>query len=124
MQTNQGLTPDQLFFYMHAGYSWDPKVETQDQGRVRCAIRLADAEQAYLQAHKSADASCVWVDDTADPMFDGPFTTCEGCEIRIGNEAIAGLYSILDADADYRREVRAELALECIDRLREVTAGA
>ena len=33
------------FFHKHAGYSWDPKKETHEQGRRRCARELADAEQ-------------------------------------------------------------------------------
>ena len=38
------LTVDQLFFYENAGYSYDPKTETPEQGRIRCARDLADAE--------------------------------------------------------------------------------
>ena len=33
------------FFYEHAGYSWDPTRETQEQGRRRCARELAEAEE-------------------------------------------------------------------------------
>ena len=33
------------FFYANAGYSYDPTVETQEQGRQRCAARLAEVEQ-------------------------------------------------------------------------------
>jgi hypothetical protein len=38
------LTPDQLFFYEHAVYSYDPKTETAEAGRIRCAKDLAEAE--------------------------------------------------------------------------------
>ena len=39
------LTADQLFFYEHAGYSYNPQTETAEQGRIRCAISLALAEE-------------------------------------------------------------------------------
>ncbi len=32
------------FFHEWAGYSWNPKTETQEQGRTRCAAALATAE--------------------------------------------------------------------------------
>lgn len=38
------LTVDQFFFYRNAGYSYDSKTETPEQGRLRCAKELADAE--------------------------------------------------------------------------------
>ena len=31
------------FFYDNAGYSYDPKLESQEQGKIRCAIFLANA---------------------------------------------------------------------------------
>lgn len=38
------------FFTRWAGYSWDLRVETQEQGRVRCAQALARAEAAAREA--------------------------------------------------------------------------
>lgn len=32
------------FFYENAGYSYNPKTETKEAGRERCAIELAEAE--------------------------------------------------------------------------------
>ena len=43
MKTTTKQTPVD-FFYEHAGYSYDPKCETQNQGRRRCARGLAKAE--------------------------------------------------------------------------------
>lgn len=38
------LTELEQFFYDHAGYSYDPKTETKDEGRTRCAKILAVAD--------------------------------------------------------------------------------
>jgi hypothetical protein len=38
------LTADQFFFYQNAGYVYDSKTETPEQGRLRCAKELAAAE--------------------------------------------------------------------------------
>lgn len=38
------MTPYQ-FFYQNAGYSWDPKTESREQGRRRCAKQYAEAEK-------------------------------------------------------------------------------
>jgi len=40
------LDPKTIAFFSENGsYSWDPKTETQDQGRQRCARELAQAER-------------------------------------------------------------------------------
>ena len=125
------LTPDQKFFFDHAGFSWDPKTETKEQGRERCAIALADAELVYLQAHRVADVGCSWEPDEDSAVMwreDGEkFDTCEQAVLWFGpgfndDEVLASLGGITDADADYRRVIRAELALECLDRLQEIAA--
>lgn len=51
------------FFYQHAGYSYDPAVETEEQGHRRCARRLVIAE---AQARELG----WWVSIENDP--DGP----------------------------------------------------
>lgn len=43
-QTSQSLSDDEAFFYAHAGYSYNPKIETGEQGRIRGARELAAAE--------------------------------------------------------------------------------
>lgn len=37
------------FFYNHAGFSYDPKTETPEQGRARCAKLLAKAEEFAIE---------------------------------------------------------------------------
>src|SRR5437868_9324767 len=45
VKARKQLTTDQFFFYQNAGYSYDPKTETADKGRIRCAVELARAEK-------------------------------------------------------------------------------
>jgi len=45
----QNLNADQKFFYAHAGYSYNPQAETEEQGRARCAVQLAQAEEKARQ---------------------------------------------------------------------------
>ena len=44
-KTRKQLTQAQRFFYEHSGYGYNPKTETAEQGRIRCAIELAKAEE-------------------------------------------------------------------------------
>ena len=44
MTPTQTLTADQQFFFDCACHSYDPRTETPEQGRTRCALDLAAAE--------------------------------------------------------------------------------
>lgn len=56
------------FMREHAGFSYDPKTETREDGRNRCAQELAAAETRY---RADADAFMVWrVDDIDSSDFD------------------------------------------------------
>lgn len=96
------------FFYDNAGYSYGPN-ESREQGRRRCAERLAQAERWAFEQ----DAWFQWVDDNCD-CGDGDETptTREGCIMFLDGEQVASLWSIGDASQDYRRVIEAELALE------------
>lgn len=127
------------FFYEYAGFGFDPATETQAQGRLRCAKQLAEAEALYLKAHQCADIGIAWEDDPdgfADYRADkraGRLTKGDAPK-RIerafiwhrheddgrGRDWLASLHGIWDADTNYRRVVRAELALECADELRKL----
>lgn len=123
MQALDGLTPDQRFFFETAGFSYDPKTETPEQGRTRCAIQLADAEATYLQAHKVSTVECEWHDDEE-------CDTCERAAITVHDERsgkripLSALGGIVDADDNCRRVARAELALECRDDLLAIIDGS
>lgn len=115
--------------YTHGGYSYDPAIETKQQGRWRCARQAAEAE-AWAKEY----AVIEWVDDSEsfDPQdCDGgmpdcgwcppdregpcPGHECEGCVLSVrGTSMHTSLRRIVDADADYRRVVEADLAVEAM----------
>jgi hypothetical protein len=117
------LTKDQMFFYEHAGYSYNSaKGETAEQGRVRCAIELAQAEQ-YA-------ANLEWTYE-----WDWDESGCNGCDCKsadcacytgAGHETLvallkdqdgrvlASLSGICGVTDSYRRTVEAELASEAM----------
>jgi hypothetical protein len=50
------------FFYKHAGYGYNPATETPEEGRLRCATELAEAESVA----KARGWQVVWSDDFSD----------------------------------------------------------
>lgn len=106
------------FFYEHAGYSWDPKKETMEDGRRKSAKDLADAEyRAYSEGY-----TFDWeVDPTINSSdFDdvSPPYALWVCTLRDpGGDAVESLSGI-DFGPDglpgctYGREVCAGLAYE------------
>lgn len=109
-----------LFFYKNAGYSHDPKTETAQQGRARCARQLAEAERHAL------DNGCYWLwepsdIDSSDFCDVTPAWQLWDC-VMYGRESDHSLASLCAIDfgragspaaADpYRRVVEAELSLE------------
>lgn len=61
------VSPDEQFFYDHAGYSWNPKTETPEEGRWRCArkLRAAEVEGKRRGWHVvwEPDPDAMWDDD-------------------------------------------------------------
>lgn len=123
------------FFLRHAGYSYNPKTETQMQGRIRCAQSLARAEK-WARADDTLEF--VWLEDTDISEDDFEFEAdkehvrqdgargcilyrkCEehGTECKHA-EQLGSLWGITESldnrerDA-YRRVIEAELALEAM----------
>lgn len=102
------------FFAAHAGFGYDPTVETEEEGKVRCARNLAEAEEwARGRLHFE------WSDDWSigdhvkefDCYDDGGPSTCETCiaRDRMG-DVVGSLGCIDDATDEYRRVVEAEIA--------------
>ncbi len=133
MQPTRTLTIDESFFFEHAGYSHDPKTETAAEGRTTGAEDLATAESVLMRAMRVADVGVKWEADN-DDSGDGettPKVRESACIWHRENKGVvhsvhylASLSSIHDADANYRRVVRAELAIECIAELRAIVLAA
>ena len=110
------MNQSEQFFYDHAGYS-SATAEPAEDGHIRCAILLAEAE-AWA---KRKGITFAWEDDCdgdhsylEQESFAGyEITTCEFCVAysRKGNVK-ASLGCIDDATPEYRRVVEAELARE------------
>lgn len=100
------MTPTEQFFFDNAGYSYDPKVETLEQGRAKCAQRLAAAEA-------EADRRGLWVEWVDDDEEDGAPRWC--ALLRDSNSAILNSLGGIDVCAGpYARVVAAELAADVL----------
>lgn len=103
------MTKLEQFYFDNAGSSYDPKVETEEQGKARGAADLAKA------AHYALDQGWTFEWDT-DP--DGHSCdedhSVEYCQLWDGETLLGSLSEICGATDDYRRVVEAELALEAM----------
>jgi hypothetical protein len=111
------LTPDEKFFYDQAGYSYDPKTETQEQGRIKCAKRLAQAELCAKQNRVRYE----WErDDITSKDFsdEKPYYSLYVCVAYHNGKAIDSLGGIDFGRGNrphgqpYKRVVEAELSLD------------
>jgi hypothetical protein len=115
------------FFHEHAGFSYDPKTETADQGKRRTARELAAAEMCAAEQSWTVAWSDDWeVGDHQkeyDCYEDGGPETCESAVLTGSHgDMLAALGCIDDATDDYRRLIRAELAQQAMDENRIGTA--
>ncbi len=98
------MTPAEQFFFDNAGYSYDPEAETPEQGRAKCAQRLAAAEE-------EADRRGWWVEWTDDGEEDGAPRWC--ALLRDSGSAVLNSLGGIDVCAGpYARVVAAELAAD------------
>ncbi len=114
-------TPKQaayLFFLKHAGYSYDPKTETKQAGRSRCARQLAKAERDA----RALGFTFQWDDlpmnhfaEYGEAYANGEPELCESCLcFNADNQLVASLGRIDGATREHRRVVEAELAMEAL----------
>jgi|SRR5882672_7371092 len=122
MLPTQPLDKAQRFFFDNAGYSWNPRKETPAQGRTRGAMALRAAEQAYSDAEAYASVEfCVWPDEIAT-YEDGEQRYMMA--IRDGDGHTMNSCGAMDSeDSTQRRIMHAELALDILAELRELTAA-
>ena len=115
------LTPDQFFFYQNAGYSYT-KTETPEQGRLRCAKELAEAEavgqrlgyEFEWEWDENPDLS--WMSDEEREQ-DHEVLCCRLVDPEDARHSLASLCGITDPDRNYGRVVEAELASGAIATL-------
>lgn len=121
----QQLRQAAAFFFEHAGYSYDPKTETAEQGRKRCAVEMAraerDARKRGIDFTWEYDSDgCVGCDCGSDSCAcaTGEPHRVETCYAIIETESIgecvASLSGICEASGDYKRVIEAELASEAL----------
>lgn len=114
------MTPYQ-FFLRNAGFSYDPKTETADDGRRRHARDLANAERRGARAELSFGWSIDPDNDSSEWCDEPPAYEQWACVCRDANGiAVASLGGIdfgrdgLPYSDPYRRVVEAELAQEAL----------
>ena len=113
------LTPDQFFFYQNTGYSYDPKTETAEQGHIRCAKQLAEAEQYarnlvwVFEWEFDQDPDFSWMTDE-ERKQEHEVLCCRIPDPENMRFSLASLCGITDPDSNYRRVVEAELASEAL----------
>lgn len=114
------MTKAEQFFYDHAGFSYDPKTETEEQGHERCARELAKAEswasaEGYRVEWREDPEGCIGCDCGSE---DCACSTGEYHEVLVAilydaeGAAVASLGSICGPTRDYRRVVEAELTYQ------------
>lgn len=112
------------FFYEHAGYSYDPKTETPEQGRRRGAKELAKAEEwakghgYYFEWEQEGEPWSTFLDGTEvdiDDVSDIVWVVMRDDEGKVV-QSLGGIIEGHDERANrrYRRVVEAELALEAM----------
>jgi len=116
------FSPAVLFFYKNAGYSYNPVTETPEEGMLRCARALAEAEdwaQASGVDFDEVESELPW--DGDDPLPEGCILSdfmarvwgppCPHCGERKRHVASLSVCAYTPGDG-YPRVVRAELAVE------------
>ena len=108
------LAKAKAFFYKHGGYSYDPKKESQAQGRKRVALEMARAEAEA----SSRGWRVVWEGDPepyeTDLEGDEPNEVLGAILRDEHGNVLASLWGIGDPSRSYGRVVEAELALEAL----------
>jgi hypothetical protein len=111
------------FFYSNAGFYHDPKVETRNQGRWRCAREMARAErESYVRGWHvgwSEDWTCgSHIKEFGADCYPKEPATCESAIlVDADDNVLASLGCIDDASDAYRRVIEAELAVEALHEI-------
>lgn len=122
MQPTRHLNAAERFFWNNAGWSYDPRKETQARGRTLCAKAMADAEQAYQDAEAYANWCFKIVPDELATFDEGAPRWLMYIEDTQGH-VMASLGAVDDDSKDYSRVIRAELSLELVEELKAAAAA-
>ena len=112
------MTTQERFFYDHGGFSYDPQTETRAQGKRRCAVALAEAETWAEQMGMTFEWEWDFDGDFGDhdvwckPSCGKQHEVTMVCAKYRDGQVAGSLCGIIDADANYRRVIEAELASE------------
>lgn len=114
------VTVAEAFFYEHAGYSYDPRTQTPEEGRHAAAKRLAHVEEAGREAGLSFEWMVDNSDDSSSFSEETPPWRLWGCICHDNKGAPGAALWGIDFGRDgtpwsntcYRRVVEAELASE------------
>lgn len=116
-------TTDQAvdFFHEHAGWSYDPAVETPEQGRERCARSLAMAEDVANDLGWTYVIEHDWdvPEDDAGSIELVASGEMVNLMVTLYNEQgdilnVIGAVTVPHEDDDYVRVIKAELAYDII----------
>lgn len=117
------LSKQEQFFYDNAGYSYDPKTETPEQGKVRCAKAMAEAETWATEEGYYYRWEIDLFSDSSDWSDEEPPWSVWACAMYSPDAQVVASLSGIDFGRDkepwgdsYRRVVEAELALEIMSR--------
>lgn len=110
------LTANEQFFYDNAGYSYDPKTETAEDGRKRMARELAAAEDAMKKGPYFISVERDPEPYDGDMPYDGPMWIVELMSVKGSTESelvgsVGGVACYEETDP-YIRVIGAELARE------------
>lgn len=115
------LTTNEYFFYENAGYSYDPKTESDEAGRLRCAKEMAADEAKVAQLIDGLGWHYEWDwDECPDLSWMSEEEQSEPHEVlccRLADaddNTLASCCGITDPDSNYRRVMEAELAGEAL----------
>lgn len=105
------------FFHEHAGVSYDPTKESEDQGRWRCACELAKAEQWAKDEGIEFEWDIDPVIDSSEFNDEQPAYPLWACFCKLGDESasLCGIDFGRDKEPwgkPYKRVIEAELAME------------
>jgi len=110
------------FFYKHAGFSYDPKIETPKQGKANCARALAKAERdaralgyTFEWLYDEDGCSGCSCDSPECKCSSGESHECFWCACYDYEGTIrSSLSGICEPSREYRRVIEAELASEAL----------